>query len=169
MALPKLLKHLKDLGALSAGDLLKYDGEKVAKAIPGTDYADVELLTWTPYLQVGGATVPAMRYSKQQGWGIRIGKFVHLVANLTLSSKGSMGDAYVSLRGMPYNAITYTAATVGFATGIPRNGELVLEQTAGNYVNMYYANAEGKIANLFFADLSDTTGFEGITFNFRIQ
>ena len=56
MALPKLLKHLKDLGALSAGDLLKYDGEKLAKAVPGTDYADVELLTWTPYLQVGGAT-----------------------------------------------------------------------------------------------------------------
>lgn len=38
MALPKLLKHLKDLGALSAGDLFKYDGEKVVKAVDGADY-----------------------------------------------------------------------------------------------------------------------------------
>ena len=38
MALPKLLKHLKDLGALSAGDLLKYDGEKLVKAVDGTDF-----------------------------------------------------------------------------------------------------------------------------------
>lgn len=56
MALPKLLKHLKDLGALSAGDLFKYDGEKVVKAAPGMDYDGPVLITaidimapWTGY------------------------------------------------------------------------------------------------------------------------
>lgn len=38
MGLPKILKHMEELSGLSAGDLLRYDGSGIAKAIAGTDY-----------------------------------------------------------------------------------------------------------------------------------
>lgn len=38
MERPKLLGHLEELGELQAGDLLRYDGNGLAKAIPGVDY-----------------------------------------------------------------------------------------------------------------------------------
>lgn len=41
MEQPRLLKHLEDLKALQPGDLLKYDGEKLVKAIAGTDYGAI--------------------------------------------------------------------------------------------------------------------------------
>lgn len=38
MALPKLLQYMQDVSGLTAGDMLKYDGNKLVKAVDGTDY-----------------------------------------------------------------------------------------------------------------------------------
>lgn len=152
---------------LASGDLLKYDGEKLVKAVKKVDYADVELLTWTPYLQVGGANVPGMTYSKQQGWGVRIGKFVHLSANLNLSNKGSIGDSSVSLRGMPYNATGYTSVTVAVAGGVTYNGTLHGEQTSA-YVNLYCTTPDGGIQTVKWSHITNAFSIEGLSLNFNI-
>lgn len=152
---------------LVEGCLLKYSGGKLSKALAGTDYADVEVLTWTPYLQVGGATVPTMTYSKQQGWGVRIGKFVHLSANLTLKSKGSFGDAAVSLRGMPYNSTGYTSVTVAVAGGVTYPGTLHGEQNTF-YSNLYCTTPEGNIQTVKWSHITDTFSMEGLSLNFSI-
>lgn len=38
MALPKILQYTQDISDLTTGDLLKYDGSKLVKAVDGTDY-----------------------------------------------------------------------------------------------------------------------------------
>ena len=89
MALPKLLKHLKDLGALSAGDLLKYDGEKLVKAVPGADYDKLECGDWTPVVYIGESICPC---EWRNGRYAKLGKLVFVTCSFGTGAKPAGSD-----------------------------------------------------------------------------
>ena len=153
---------------LSAGELLKYDGSKLVKAVKNVDYADIELLTWIPRFQVKGAQPAGMAYAKQEGWGVRVGKMVHLSCNITLSSKGTSPNDKILLVGLPYSVRSYTGAVCAVAENFDRAGTFRAEFVA-NYANLYRNSTSGAAEWMDFNMITDNMLIEGLSVTYQIK
>ena len=152
-------------GKLSAGDLLKYDGEKFIKALAGSDYGDVAPLTWTPRLEIfPGTAISGISYSNQRGTGLRIENLVVLCGLLKLSAKGTAENKRVCITGMPYLSQLYAHVGISYGSGIPGGAISLHGEINVNAISMYTTTTPDKGMHLlFFADISDSLELDGIT------
>lgn len=105
-------------GGLTMAALLTVNGQIKfpSTANPSSDVNtldEYEEGTWTPLFTVSGS--PTFTYSTQDGRYIKIGKLVHVVANIVLTNKGGSSGTLL-LTGLPFATAAASAdATLSFS------------------------------------------------------
>lgn len=158
----------------AAGGVASLDGAGKLMQMPtaaDVGAPDVEPLTWTPRITIGGAEPTGIAYAEQRGWGVRIGKLVYLHANITLSNKGTAAEQLSArIVGLPYAiAHNYHAATKGWAANITQAAMLHGEAAGGGIITLYTTNAEGQNAAVMMKDLANNATIEGLSLTYIID
>ena len=163
MEQPKLLKHLEDLKALQPGDLLKYDGEKLASFEPSTVVAtNSAALSWSSY-QWAAHEIPLDTVNYQTGNGLALanGRIVvglgvkHVVVSgrIVVGKNNTNGGTQVGIYVMRGGKRIWGVSSDGFYSHpedsptivdshvIPRL--VAVEPGDTIYITMYDGNATG--------------------------
>ena len=117
---------------------------------------DYEENTWTPSLEFGAATT-GITYSEQSGTYTKIGRFVHVQGQFTLTNKGSAtGSATIS--GLPFSAsATDKGGAIGYMNAITfANAPLLLIQI-GTSIQFYEVTESGTPTTLTNADFANNS------------
>lgn len=140
-------------GALGGGDLTISAANLIlsqgrlrfpASENPSTDVNtldDYREGTWTPNIAFGGGSV-GITYSQQQGTYIKIGRLVHVIAQMNMTALGSStGNATVT--GLPFTVNVNAPAPIGLYLNMQASviGMSGLFLNATTTINLYNENA----------------------------
>ena len=94
---------------------------------------DYEEGTWTPTIQGDGA-VSGQSYSGRTAVYTKIGSFVFLTFDVSVSALGTTAGAYANVKGLPFSVVTshLGGGSVGYHTGINNTSGVLTFYASGN-------------------------------------
>jgi len=116
---------------------------------------DYEEGTWTPKIEGDGTTASGQSYTTSTAKYTKIGSFVFLTCDVSLSALGTTAGSYAVIKGLPFSVITshMGGGSVGYYNGITNNSGVLTFYANGNQAYLMTGGA-GYVAR---SDLTNTS------------